>query len=49
MNRFIDVIYPLAGFALIVTGAAWIYKPLGLIVAGIFLMSVAVLGKTIRK
>lgn len=36
MNLFKDLLYPLLGFALIAAGAAWIYHPLGLIVAGVY-------------
>jgi hypothetical protein len=41
VNLFRDVVYPLAGMSLIVAGAAWVYRPLGLIVAGFCLVFLA--------
>jgi hypothetical protein len=40
MNRF-TLIAALLGFALIVTGGAWIYRPLGPLVAGAMLLLAA--------
>jgi len=48
VNRFTVIVYPLAGFILIVTGCSWIYRPLGPLVAGILLLMAASLGKKTR-
>jgi len=42
VNLFRDIIYPLVGATLVTIGAALIYRPLGFLVAGIFLLILAV-------
>ena len=41
MNLFRDVIYPLLGLSLLTAGAAMIYRPAGLLVAGALLLLLA--------
>ena len=42
MNLFRDFIYPLLGAVLLTIGCALIYHPLGFIVAGLFLIFLAI-------
>jgi hypothetical protein len=44
-NPFTDFLYPLAGVLLISGGALWMYRPLGPMTLGAFLIIAAFLGK----
>jgi len=45
MNRFTEIVYPVAGVLLIVLGAFWMYRPLGPIALGALMIAAAFLGK----